>query len=442
MAKEVIMPKVDMDQETGTVVEWHKKNGEYVNTGDVLLVIETDKVAVDVQSPGSGILQGISVGPGEVVPIGTVIAYLLAEGESLPATPKPGSAPEPEPATPMDPAKLPHQSATPIAKNMAAVHGLDISTIVPSGKGNKVTKADVAARIDIDGSTEKEGKINASPAARRTARENQIDLALISGSGPKGRVQSNDVMEFIEQQKKDEKQIDLRIDSGQAIPLIGIRRTIAERMLSNYQNIPHIRFTSRVNMSEFEAARNRLNEHAKRTEAPKISATALFVKLVASTLTHHPFLNSSLKGDEILIHSKINIGVAVALENGLIVPVVQNADGKSISRIAAEVNDLSTRARNGTLASTEVKGGTFTITNLGPFGVEQFDAIINAPEAAILAIGATQLEALPDEDGEIRSCPVMRMTLSADHRVIDGAVAARFIADLKTMLEDPILITY
>jgi pyruvate dehydrogenase E2 component (dihydrolipoamide acetyltransferase) len=166
------------------------------------------------------------------------------------------------------------------------------------------------------------------------------------------------------------------------------------------------------------------------------------VKLVASTLTHHPFLNSSLKGDEILMHSKINIGVAVALENGLIVPVVQNADGKSISRIAAEVNDLSTRARNGTLASTEVKGGTFTITNLGPFGVEQFDAIINAPEAAILAIGATQLEALPDEDGEIRSCPVMRMTLSADHRVIDGAVAARFIADLKTMLEDPILITY
>ena len=132
----------------------------------------------------------------------------------------------------------------------------------------------------------------------------------------------------------------------------------------------------------------------------------------------------------------------MALENGLIVPVVQNADGKSISRIAAEVNDLSTRARNGTLVSTEVKGGTFTITNLGPFGVEQFDAIINAPEAAILAIGATQLEALPDEDGEIRSCPVMRMTLSADHRVIDGAVAARFIADLKTMLEDPILITY
>jgi pyruvate dehydrogenase E2 component (dihydrolipoamide acetyltransferase) len=440
MAKEVIMPKVDMDQETGTVIEWHKKNGDYVKVGDVLLVIETDKVAVDVQSPGSGILQGISVGPGEVVPIGTVIAYLLAEGESLPAAPKPDSVPEP--AAIKDETTPHHQAATPIAKNMAAVHGLDISTIVPSGKGNKVTKADVAARIDIDGSTEKDGKINASPAARRTARENQIDLALISGSGPKGRVQSNDVFGFIEQQKKDEKQIDLRIDSGQAIPLIGIRRTIAERMLSNYQNIPHIRFTSRVNMSEFEAARIRLNEHAKRIEAPKVSATTLFVKLVASTLPRHPFINSSLKGEEILLHGEINIGVAVALENGLIVPVIKNADSKGIAEIASEVNDLSTRARNGTLVSSEVKGGTFTITNLGPFGVEQFDAIINAPEAAILAIGATQLEAIPGDEGKVHACPVMHMTLSADHRIVDGSVAAHFIADLKTMLEDPILLTY
>jgi pyruvate dehydrogenase E2 component (dihydrolipoamide acetyltransferase) len=226
------------------------------------------------------------------------------------------------------------------------------------------------------------------------------------------------------------------------IPLIGIRRTIAERMTANYQNIPHIKFTSRVIMSEFSAARNKLNELARRSDEQKISATAMLVKLVASTLARHPYLNSSLNNDEILLHRDINIGVAVALENGLIVPVVKNADKKGFAEIAAEVNDLSTRARAGKLINADVKGGTFTISNLGPFGIEQFDAIINAPEAAILAVGATQPEAIPDDDGIIRAYPVIRMTLSADHRIVDGAIAARFMADLKIILEAPILIAY
>jgi pyruvate dehydrogenase E2 component (dihydrolipoamide acetyltransferase) len=153
-------------------------------------------------------------------------------------------------------------------------------------------------------------------------------------------------------------------------------------------------------------------------------------------------LNSSLQDDAILLHKDINIGIAVALEDGLIVPVVRNADRKRVAEIAVEVHDLTSCARTGTLTNDDVKGGTFTISNLGPFGVEQFDAIINPPEAAILAIGATQREVLPDEDGEIRSCPVMRMTLSADHRIVDGAVAARFVADLKAIFEDPFLINY
>jgi pyruvate dehydrogenase E2 component (dihydrolipoamide acetyltransferase) len=415
MAKEVIMPKVDMDQETGTV-------------------------AVDVESPGNGFLEGISVGPGDVVPIGTVIAYLLAEGEDLPQGQKPASKPDQK--TPTGEETPNRQSATPLAKNMAAAHDLDLNTIIPSGKGFKITKADVEAKLLGESIEKTDGKIYASPAARRAARESHVDLAALQGSGPKGRIQTNDVIAFIEQRDRSKLPVETHADEAEVIQLIGMRRTIAERMTANYQNIPHINFTARVIMNEFAAARNKLNELAKRSDEEKISATAMLVKLVASTLARHPFLNSSLRNDEILLHRDINIGVAVALENGLIVPVVKNADKKGFGEIAAEVNDLSTRARAGKLINAEVKGGTFTISNLGPFGIEQFDAIINAPEAAILAVGATQLEAIPDVDGIIRSYDVMRMTLSVDHRIVDGAVAARFMADLKTILEAPILMAY
>ena len=192
MAKEVIMPKVDMDQETGTVVEWRKKNGENVKTGDVILVIETDKVAVDVESPGTGILEGISVGPGDVVPIGTVIAYLLAEGEALPKGQMPAQKPKKIFPKSQD-VILPPQAATPLARNMAAAHGIDLNTIVPSGKGSKVTKADVETRLHDESSERIDGKVYASPAARRAAKESDVDLTFVSGSGPNGRIQTHDV---------------------------------------------------------------------------------------------------------------------------------------------------------------------------------------------------------------------------------------------------------
>ncbi|HBX68439.1 MAG TPA: hypothetical protein DEH25_03385 [Chloroflexi bacterium] len=442
MAIEVIMPKVDMDQETGTVVEWCKNPGEQVKTGEIILVIETDKVAVDVESPGTGILEGVSAKPGEVIPIGTVIAYLLAEGEALPQ----GAAPTPkvESSLPTPPQEISTgQVVTPVAKNMAAAHGIDLNAIAPSGKGQKITKADVAAQLAKESAPVVAGKIYAAPAARRVARENQVDLAALQGSGPQGRIQSNDVFASLEQQDhQTQLQVVAPIVEPEIIPLIGMRRTIAERMTANYQNVPHIKFTSRVIMSGITEARNTLNAVAEKSGAQKISVTALLVKQIATTLRRHPYLNSSLKGDEILLHQDINIGVAVALENGLIVPVVKNADKKGLAEIAAEVNDLAARARAGKLVNADVKGGTFTISNLGPFGIEQFDAIINAPEAAILAIGATQLEAIPDESGQIVARPIMRMTLSADHRIVDGAVAARFVAELKTVLENPILMVY
>ena len=444
MAVEMIMPKVDMDQETGTVVEWRKQNGDQVAEGEIILVIETDKVAIDVEAPGSGTLDGISANVGDVVPIGTVIAYILGEGESLPESAgeraAAATAHVEEKVAPA--ASVP---ATPVAQNMAAAHGVDLSVVAGSGRAGKVMKADVQAAMSgvpvQQAVPASDGKVYASPAARRIAREKGVDLAQVTGTGPQGRVQGFDVEAFTPSPIGG-----FATPAGslepEVIPLVGMRKTIAERMTFSYQSIPHIKFTERVDMTNFIAARKAMNTHAEKLGEPKISATALLVKLVAATLQSHPWMNSSLTEEAILLHKEINIGMAVALEAGLIVPVVRNANLKGVSQLAYEINDLAGRAREGKLVSSEVKGGTFTISNLGPFGVEKFEAIINPPEAAILAVGNTHPEAVPMGDGQIVSRPIMYITLSADHRIVDGAVAARFIIDLKERFENPILTTY
>jgi len=436
MAIEMIMPKVDMDQETGTVVEWLKSRGQQVEEGETILVIETDKIAIDVEAPGTGILDGISAHPGDVVPIGTVIAYILAEGEKLPEIPagveEVNNALTPSPTLQPGIRDIP---ATPVARNFAAARGVDLSTVHPTGKGGKITKADVVAVLAQRESPAAPGKIVATPAARKTARLQGLDLGLVKGSGPGGRIQVKDVERY---QPQDGSQATRPIPEGDKIPLIGMRRTIAERLMASYHSIPHIQFTVRVDMTKFIKARDEYNAVALERRDEKLSVTAMLVKLTAMVLTEHPWFNSSLIDDTIIHHKDINIGVAVALDKGLIVPVVKNADQKGINQIASEVNDLITRARQENLNNADVKGSTFTITNLGPFGVEQFNAIINPPEAGILAVGATTSEVVALPDGAIAVRPIMRLTLSADHRIIDGAIAASFLSDLKAGLESPI----
>jgi pyruvate dehydrogenase E2 component (dihydrolipoamide acetyltransferase) len=437
MATEMIMPKVDMDQETGTVVEWLKTEGQQVKEGETILVIETDKIAIDVESPGTGILGGISAHPGDVIPIGTVIAYILAEGEDLPESAAQAAAPQ-EPVEPEKELEVPVQ-ATPVAVKMAQSHGLDLSQLTPTGKGGKITKEDVQAALDVPRSPLPGGPVIATPAARRQARIKGVDLSQVRGSGPGGRIQAFDIANF---QPSAGIPAPSPSRSGEKVPLIGMRRTIAERLTASYQSIPHIQFTASVDMTNFNKARKDYNDLATQRGDGKVSVTALLVKLVAMTLADHPWLNSSLQDQEIILHEEINIGLAVALEKGLIVPVIKGADQKGISVIAAETSDLISRAREEALVSADVKGSTFTISNLGPFGVEQFNAIINPPEVGILAIGATVPEVVALEEGAIAVRPIMRFTLSADHRVVDGAVAARFIADLKATLENPILMNY
>jgi len=447
MATEIIMPKVDMDQETGTITEWLKNEGDRVETGEVILIIETDKVAIEVESPGSGILTGITAHAGVKVPIATVIGYLLEPGEELPSVAQATAQPPQEQATTAIPVETPNAAvATPVARNMADALGIELAQVTGTGVGGKITRADVEATLN-NGAKDHDrhnGHIYATPAARHLAREQNVDLHVTVGSGPDGRIQAADVVTAAASRAErvitESPVSPVGREEVEIIPLQGMRRTIAERLTASYQNAPHIIFTARVDMTQLDAARASLNEYGETVGDVRISATAMIVKAVALALTRHPYLNCALHGDEIHLYRDVNVGVAVALEQGLVVPVVHRAPQKGIVEIAGEVRDLAVRARGGQLQPSDVSGGTFTISNLGPFGVEQFTAIINPPQSAILAVGVTQLEAVPDETGNILARPIMRMTLSADHRVVDGAVAAHFIGDLKAMLENPTLL--
>ncbi|HKJ27175.1 MAG TPA: E3 binding domain-containing protein, partial [Anaerolineales bacterium] len=275
MAVEMIMPKVDMDQETGTVVEWQKQNGDEVKEGEIILEIETDKVAIDVESPASGTLDGISAKVGDVVPIGTVIAYILEPGESLPkgaSKPEPAQKPAGQPATAAEPPTP--VSATPVAQNMADTHGVDLASVAGTGRDGKVTKSDVQAAMAVtpEPDTSGDGRVVASPAARRIAREKGVDLTEVPGTGPGGRVQGFDVEAYTPKEPVGMSAPEQQRLEPEIIPLIGMRKTIAERMTASYQNIPHIKFSERVDMTRFNDARQSLNTHAEKLEHPKISA--------------------------------------------------------------------------------------------------------------------------------------------------------------------------
>ncbi|NIM92897.1 MAG: 2-oxo acid dehydrogenase subunit E2 [Anaerolineales bacterium] len=433
MAEKVIMPKLEMAQETGKVIEWLKEEGEQVEKGEPLFVIETDKVTVEIESPGVGILAGVSAWPGDEVPISTVIAYLIEPGEEVP---KVLEEVVEEEAVPELPPEQP-VPASPVAQRLAAEYGIDLADVVGSGPKGQIRREDVESMLaapEVLGIESLAGKVRATPAARRLARERGISLSMVQGTGPGGRIHAEDVL------ASDQVQVLRGPLPGEVIPLEGMRQTIAERMTMSFQTAPHISVTVRVDMGSLEEARRRINSEAQEKGVARVSVTTFIVMAAAWALRRHPWLNSTLREDGIHILPEINIGLAVAVDEGLIVPVVRHADRKSLAQISMEVNDLAERARASQLTPSDVSGSTFTISNLGPFGIEQFTAILNPPQTAILAVGAIQPEVLPDETGGIIVSPTTRMTLTADHRVLDGAVAARFLTDVKDALEKPWLL--
>ncbi len=436
MTTPIIMPKMEMSQETATLIEWLVGEGQQVEKGQPIFEVETDKVTVEVESPAAGVLSGLSAKPGDVVPVTNIIAYILAEGESLPEE-------EPvETQTAPDVLRAAY-SVTPVAQRLADDLGVVLSTVVGTGPGGRITKGDVekasrSASPEID-------KVRATPAARRVAREAGVALSEVVGSGPRGRVQEGDVTRW-QDDKVARGQGDI-VPTGlvgarpsEVVPLAGMRRTIAQRMTQSWQTAPHVTFTVEVDMSAALALRAELNQRAEREGLPKISVTALLVKVCAWTLKRHPFVNASLVGEEVHLHPDANIGVAVALESGLIVPVVKQAERLGLATIASKVSELTAKARAGDLAPEDVSGGTFTISNLGMYRIDHFTAIVNPPQAAILAVGRTakrQVVIETEQGDEVVIRPMMNMTLSVDHRVLDGAQAALFLNHVLSIVEQP-----
>lgn len=421
MPTEIIMPKVDMVMETGTFVEWLKKEGEKVSKGEPIFVVMTDKAAIEVEAPADGVLAGLSAKPDEVIPVTKVIGYILAPGESLPSP-------------------QPPQTAQVVAKEEKTP-----ATLPASAPSDKVRSAHPGDNL-----------LRATPLARKLAKEMGIDLATISGRGPGGRIYKADVLaataaweptrgaQAVARLAPAHATHTLQIPLPNArvrerIPLKGPRAIIAQRMTYSYTTIPHIYETLSVDMTETVRMREKINAAFQERGGQKVSYTAILAHAVARLLPRHPYLNSSLSGEEIILWEDINLGIATSLDEYLIVPVIRQAQNMNLEAIANEMNRLLQAARSKRLEPAEMTGSTFTISNLGMFGIESFTAIINPPETAILAVGK-MIDAPQALDGQLAIRPMLKLTLAVDHRVNDGARAAHFLADLKAVLENPYLL--
>jgi pyruvate dehydrogenase E2 component (dihydrolipoamide acetyltransferase) len=450
-----IMPKFDMDQEHATISSWLKGEGDLIKANETVLVVETEKVAIDVPAPASGKLVALRYKPGDVVPVTTVIAFILKEGETvadLPEEPTAAAPPIPPQTSQIQatsaesPKQTPQVMVTPVAARLAKEKGVDLAAVTATN--GRVSREDVERFIAADGADERfspvpgRAGVPATPAARRLARESGLELASVVGTGPNQRVQSADIIRSM-QQKNDFAGSSLNDRKADVTALVGMRQKIAERMTASFHEMPHISLTVEADVSNLEAVHTRLSGLAKQEGIGTVSLTALLVKATAWALMRNPSLNASLVNGQIYKWQDVNIGVATAVPDGLIVPVIHQADLQSVRQIAIGLQDLTSRAKQNRLNLEDVQHGTFTISNLGMYGIRQFRAIINPPECAILAVGAVvRKPVVLDDSDTVVVRPIITMTLSADHRLIDGIIAARFLADLVMGVEKPESLLY
>ncbi len=440
MPKEVIMPALGMAQETGTLLRWLVKEGATVKAGEPLMEVATDKVDMTVDASVSGVLAGISASEGEDIPVGQVIAYILAAGEALPSPAKGSKKPEVETAPPAPtPAPSPQSAGgggavtvSPVAARMAAEHGIDLAAI--PAKGGRVQKEDVAAYLESQKAATAPGKVLASPKARRLAEEKGVELSAIAGSGPDGAVLAADVEGWQTPVVVQPLPAPVAAAAPETeIPMSRGWQVMAQRLTESWTSVPHFYLVREVNASALQAWRIQ----AQSRSDVKITVSDLLVKVTAVALARHPRVNASWVKGKIIANPSVNLGLAVAVEDGLLVPVLHGAQGLGLREIASRRAALVERAQTGKLALADLSGGTFTISNLGMFGVDAFNAIVNPPQAAILAVGkiADRVVAV---DGQPAVRPMLTLTLSCDHRVVDGARAARFLDELAGLIEEPL----
>lgn len=410
MAEVIRMPRMSDTMEEGVVVSWLKKEGDNIKPGDVLAEIETDKATMDFESLWEGTLLHIGVPVGKAIPVDGVIAVVGKPGENFQDL-LGGSAGA-------------SNGANPAAKASEA----------PAATGPMPEKTNAAAN-----STDE--RVKASPLAKVMAKDSGVDISKVAGSGEAGRIVKRDVEAFLQHAPTTSSVVtssqSVIHDSSEAfteVPVSQMRKTIARRLAESKFTAPHFYLGLEINMDNAVAARNNILAMSN----IKISYNDLVVKACAIALKQHPSINSSWLGDRIRQNKHINIGVAVAVEDGLLVPVIRNTDTKSIQQINAEVKSLAVKAKERKLTPEEMQGNTFTISNLGMFGIDEFTAIINPPDACILAVGGI-MEKPVVKNGELKVGQVMKLTLSCDHRVVDGASGARFLQTLKQFLEEPLM---
>jgi pyruvate dehydrogenase E2 component (dihydrolipoamide acetyltransferase) len=363
MVTKVVMPRLSLTMKEGTVGKWYKREGGNVEKGEPIVEIVSEKATYDLEAPASGILRKILVQEGVDVPVNAVIAVVTAPDEPY-------------------------------------------------------SEAEILAEAPQIAAGESEKRVLASPAAKRLAREQGIDLLSVKGSGPEGRIVEEDVKRFIEEKTRGLPKV------KQILSLSGFRKTSAERLSMSFKTAPHSTVMMEIDVSKA----------AELHEKTQVSYTTIIIKVVAKALTELPIINSTLEGNQVKVFEDVNVGVAVATENGLVVPVIHNADRKSLGDIDIAIEELTEKARQGKLSREELTGGTFTITNLGMYGVDFFTPIINPPEAAILGVGRI-VEKPIVVNGKIEIKPMLTLSLSYDHRIIDGAAAGQFLRNIKERIE-------
>lgn len=439
MATKVVMPKLSPTMEEGQVARWLKKEGDKVSMGEPIAEIDTDKATMEMQALSAGVLRKVLVQEGESAPLGQPIAIIGAPDEDISALLKSEPAPAPAPAkeeAAEQPAKLPESAAVPAVERKEAA-----------------PQPEIAREVQTDGKRPAGGRMLVSPIAARMAAESGVDLNSVKGSGPSGRIIKRDIEEAMKAPKAEPSSAPpkpslvrpMAMPAGQPgatygpsayrdEPMSEMRRTIARRLVTSLGPVPHFFLTTEIEMDRAADMRQQIN-----TLYPdaKVSINDVIIKVAAVALIQHPEVNASFQDKTVRHYEHADIGVAVATENGLITPIVRAADVKSLLDIATEVRELAGRARTRKLKPEEYIGATFSISNLGMFGIDEFTAVINPPEAAILAVGAMKPKPIVRED-QIEIHQMMRVTMSCDHRVVDGAVGAQFLQTFKQILENPL----
>ena len=431
MAEQILMTALSPTMDEGTLVAWKKKEGDTVNSGDVLCEVETDKATMDYESTQEGVLLKIVLPEGKSATVGQVIGIIGEKGEDYDdLMPSADSGAKAKSDAKSDAGQ---KDEGPSRDSAAAKDTAEDTAKESSSDAKKPDSASGGTSSGAAASGSTDGFIKASPLARKIAQMKNIDLSQVNGSGPDGRIVKRDVEEFQPQAGAASGRTASQPAGDQKIPVSGRRAVIAKRLAESKFQAPHYYVKTSVNMEQVIAARTALNRELPQ----KAGFNAFIVKFVAEALKRHPVVNSSWQGDHILQFGSIDIGLAVDAGNGLITPIIRNCGNRGVTDIDNELKVLIEKAQNNALKPEEYTGATFTISNLGSFGIEEFTAIINPPGAAILAVGETVKTPVVNDADEVVVKPMMKLSLSSDHRVIDGAAAAHFMHELKLMMENP-----